>query len=86
MLKYVTPKELTEGDWIAKDIIIKHNKIAGPKDLGIEKSQIKKLIQLYNKGKIKKVLIKVGIPFVPSFLIAYLLTMLSGNLLYLLIR
>jgi len=74
MLKYVEPKELTEGDWIAKDIKVKGEYITGPKDLGIEKKQINKLIKFYKLGKIKKVLIKEGIPFVPSFLLAFIVT------------
>lgn len=81
MLKYVKPTEVTEGDWIAKDIFIGKERISGPKDLGIEKKQLNKLISYYKKGKIKKVLIKVGIPFVPSFLIAYIITLIFGNLL-----
>ena len=81
MFKYVKPAELTEGDWIAKDVKINGKYITGPKDLGIEKSKIRKLIQLYKKKKVKKILIKEGIPFVPSFLIAFILTIYFGNLL-----
>lgn len=75
MLKRVRPNELTEGDWIAKDVFVKKRRICGPKDLGIEKYQIKKLIKL----KVKSVIIKAGIPFVPSFLLAFLLTLWIGN-------
>ncbi|TKJ17664.1 hypothetical protein CEE44_03985 [Candidatus Woesearchaeota archaeon B3_Woes] len=85
MLKYVKPTEVTEGDWIAKKIFVNKKYIAGPKDLGIEKKQLNQLINYYKKGKIKKVLIKVGIPFVPSFLIAYLFTLWIGNILLLFI-
>jgi len=85
MLKYVNPTEVTEGDWIVKDIYIGKEFISGPKDLGIEKKQLNKLIAYYKKGKIKKVLIKIGIPFVPSFLIAYIMTLMLGNLLLYLI-
>ena len=75
MLKRVRPNELTEGDWIAKDVFVKKRRICGPKDLGIEKHQIRQLIKL----KVKSVIIKVGIPFVPSFLMAFLLTLWIGN-------
>ena len=85
MLKYVKPTEVTEGDWIAKDIVIDGKRISGPKDLGIEKKDLKKLINFYKKGKIRKVLIKVGIPFVPSFLVAYILLLYLGNLLMLIV-
>ena len=82
MLKYVKPMQLTEGDWIAKDIKIGGKYITGPKDLGIEKKNIRKLIEFYKKGKIKKVLIKEGIPFVPSFFVAYVITLMYGNLIF----
>ena len=85
MLKLVNPKKITEGDWIAKVIKVNGKYIAGPKDLGIEKKQIKKLIQLHKKRKIKNVLVKEGIPFVPSFLIAYIVTLVLGNLVFLFI-
>ena len=79
MHKLVEPSKLTEGDWIVKDVYVNGNYITGPKDLGIGKKQIRKLVELYNKGKVRKILIKEGIPFVPSFLIAFILTLLYGN-------
>lgn len=85
MLKSITPNKLTEGDWIVKDIKYKGKYICGPKDLGIEKKQIRQLVKLYRQNKIKNVLIKEGIPFVPSFLIAYVISLMFGNLLFLLI-
>jgi len=85
MLKYVLPRQLTEGDWIAKEIKIDGKYVTGPKDLGIEKKNIKKLIEFYKKGKVRKILIKEGIPFVPSFFIAYIITLIFGNLVFLLI-
>jgi len=78
MFKFVEPGKLTEGDWIAKDYKIDGKKICGPKDLGISRKQIKKLIALKRKGKIKKIKIKEGIPFVPSFLIAFIITLTLG--------
>jgi hypothetical protein len=69
MQKYVKPSELTEGDWIVEDIVIDKKIVASPKDLGVSKEQIEHLIQLYKKGRVSKVLIKEGIPFVPSFLL-----------------
>ncbi len=78
MLKLVNPEKLTEGDWIAKDVKIDGKYVCGPKDLGITKKQIRTLLALKKKNKIKKILIKEGIPFVPSFLIAYLVTLFLG--------
>ncbi|MBI3035404.1 prepilin peptidase [Candidatus Woesearchaeota archaeon] len=85
MHKLVEPSKLTEGDWIVKDIHVGGKYITGPRDLGISKSQIKKLIGFYKKRKVKKILIKEGIPFVPSFFIAFAVTLVFGSLLMLLV-
>ncbi len=80
MVKKVTPSELTEGDWIIEDIIINKKFIAGKKDLGVSKEQIKELTSFFKEGKIKHVTIKTGIPFIPSFLISLLITYFAGNI------
>ena len=85
MLKYVKPQQLTEGDWIAKDVKVNGKYITGPKDLGIEKKKIKKLIEFYKRGKVRKILIKEGIPFVPSFFVALFDSLVYGNLGFLII-
>ena len=80
MLKYVSPDKLTEGDWIVNDVYVKGKRVCGPKDLGI----LKKQINVLKRAKVKKILVKDGIPFVPSFLIAFVVTLLVGNVLFLL--
>lgn len=82
MLKKVSPLKLTEGDWVAKDVIIGGRRIAGPKDLGVEKRQIRQLISLYRSKKIRTVLVKEGVPFAPAFLIAYAVTVWLGNIFF----
>lgn len=79
MYKLVEPARLTEGDWIINEVYVGKQYICGPKDLGIGKSQIRKLVEFYKKGKVKRILIKEGIPFVPSFLIAFIVTFMFGN-------
>lgn len=79
MQKLVEPSKLTEGDWIVKDVFVGRQYICGPKDLGIEKTQIRKLIGFYKQGKVKRILIKEGIPFVPSFFIAFVAALIFGN-------
>ena len=69
--KEISPNNLTEGDWLAEEVINNNFTIMKPKTL--EKSDILKLQLLYQHHKLKTVLIKEGIPFVPSFLISYLL-------------
>ncbi len=86
MYRLVEPMKLTEGDWIVKDVYVGKEYITGPKDLGIEKKQIRKLVEYYKKGKIKKILIKEGIPFVPSFFIAFVVTWIFGSPLIFLFR
>ena len=82
MYKSVEPSKLTEGDWIVNNIIVNKKYITGPKDLGISKAQIMKLIELYKRKKVKRILIKEGIPFVPSFFIAFVITIIFGNPLF----
>lgn len=80
MIKPIPVEKLTEGDWIVKDIVISGKRICGPKDLGISKEQIKELLRLKSRGKINEILVKEGMPFVPSFFIAYIVTLIWGNL------
>ena len=82
MIRWVAPEKLTEGDWVVQDVIIGGKRICGPKDLGLEKKQIDRLVRLKKQKKIKRVLIKYGIPFVPSFLIAFIATYLWGNFVF----
>lgn len=77
--KKILPTRLTEGDWIARPITINKKVIAAPSDLGATKEQLKKLIALYHAGKIKTVLIKEGIPFIPAFLFGFLITLILGD-------
>ncbi len=75
MIKDVPVSKLTEGDWIYKNIKIGKKYIAGPKDLGISREQITLLKKYVRLGKIRKVTIKEGIPFIPAFLIAFILVL-----------
>ncbi|MFA5141561.1 MAG: A24 family peptidase [Candidatus Woesearchaeota archaeon] len=79
MLKKTLPSQLTEGDWIAEDVVVDGKRICGSADLGVSKKQIKELAELYSRGKIKHVVVKEGVPFVPSFLIAFIATLLLDN-------
>lgn len=76
MITLVSPSKLTEGDWVVKDVIYKGRIICSRKSLGLNKEQINQLKKLK-----KKVWIKRGIPFLPSFLLSFILTIWQGNLL-----
>ncbi|MBD3318757.1 hypothetical protein GF342_02520 [Candidatus Woesearchaeota archaeon] len=75
--KEIHVRELTEGDWIAHDIIHDGKRLCGPQDLGISTTQI---AQVQEAG-IQKILIKTGMPFLPAFLMAFILTTILGSLL-----
>lgn len=77
MLKKISSNKLTEGDWVAEDIYYKGKLIYNSKSLGVEKKQIEKIKKIK-----KKILVKYGIPFVPSFLIGFIITLIFGNLLF----
>jgi Flp pilus assembly protein protease CpaA len=76
MVKDIPISKLTEGDWIYKDVYIGKKLITGPKDLGVSREQIVLLKKYQAKGKIKTITIKEGIPFIPAFLIAYIVTII----------
>jgi len=67
MIKAVRSKEVTVGDWLYENVKI-GKKVIKPYWEGLDEKEVK-LLRKYNK----KIKIKVGIPFVPVFLIAFLL-------------
>jgi len=77
MIKKIPIDKLTEGDWVIKDIYYKNKLLYNKNNPGISISQIK----LLKKFKIKDVIIKEGMPFIPSFLIALIVSLIFGNLL-----
>src|SRR3989338_6160809 len=74
MIKNVPVDRLTEGDWLAEDIYSNKKLIISKNNLGFTKTQIEKI-----KKVRKEVLVKAGMPFVPSFLIAVLISLIFGN-------
>jgi len=81
LIRKVPISVLTEGDWVLSTIKHKGKLICSEKDLGISKKQINQL----KRFKIKSVIMKEGIPFIPGFLIAYITTLLVGNIIFLFI-
>ena len=76
LIKNTDIGDLTEGDWLAKDVKSNNKVILSKRITEIEK----KHIQLLKKHKIKKVLIKQGIPFIPSFLLSVIISLILGSL------
>src|SRR3989344_1025188 len=80
MIKKISPKNLTEGDWLYRDVRV-GNRIIKKRWDGLTKEEIKLLRKALQKGNrpsvvgLKKenyVLVRQGIPFSPAFLIAFL--------------
>ncbi len=64
MIDSLTPYQVTEGDWLYKDIRVGTKKIKASWD-GVSKSELKLLREKFRK----KILVKKGIPFTPGFLL-----------------
>ena len=75
MILNVSVSKLTEGDWLYEDLKIGKKVIRANWD-GLSKEDIREI-----KKKLKEVKIKQGIPFVPSFLLGFIATLIFGNLL-----
>lgn len=71
-VKKIDPMNLTEGDWLAEDVMVNGKKVIRKKTL--ERKELTMLQNLRVKGRLKMVSVKEGIPFVPVFLLAYLIT------------
>jgi len=84
MHKWVTPKKLTEGDWLVHTIKIGKETFVPPK-LGLEKKDLALLQKWYKEKKINKILVKYGVPFTPAFLLSFLVTVAFGNFILILV-
>lgn len=71
-IKKIATGELTEGDWLAKEVRVNGKLICSTRVPCIDKKQI----ELLKKAKIEEVYIKVGIPFVPAIFLATSITWL----------
>ncbi len=76
MFRKIRLKNITEGDWIAENVVVKGKTLYRMTDPGVSREQI----SLMKKCNVKRVLVKEGIPFVPSFLFAMILTLVVGNI------
>lgn len=70
MAKKIKTNQLTEGDWLYKDLKIGKKIIKANWD-GLSKKDIREIKKNYNKVKIKQ-----GIPFTPVFLISFVILIL----------
>lgn len=82
MFKKIKPSNLIEGDWITHEVKIDDKIQYKPKRYGIERKDIQKLIGLEKDGKLKEIEIKDGIPYVPAFLIALVISLAYGDVMF----
>ena len=68
-------QQLTEGDWLARDVIVHNRTVVHAKT--IEREDLKELRSLHAQGKVHLVTIKEGVPFTPSFLASYLVVIVG---------
>ncbi len=76
LVKDLSVKKLTPGDWVEQDVYKNNKLIYKKKLLGIEADDIKRLI----KASISKVIVKEGIPFIPPFFIGTLISVITGRI------
>ena len=75
MVKRVEVSKLTVGDWLYEDLYVRGKKIRKNWE-GLSEKDIKLIRDKYNR----KVLVKYGVPFTPSFLIGFLFVLYLGKL------
>ncbi len=78
LYKKLPINKLREGDWVDQDIKINNRVIYTKNPDGISQQQINML----KKSKIKSVLVKEGIPFIPPFFLGTLYSLLIGNIIF----
>lgn len=80
--KSVTPDKLSVGDWIGENVFVHKKLIVSSKSYGVSEEEISLLKRLHLQGAISTVVLRNGIPFVPSFFLTYIFVLLKINLLF----
>jgi Flp pilus assembly protein protease CpaA len=78
MYKTIKADELIEGDWIAEPIKHKNKIIYKPSKVGIEQTDINKLVSL----KVKSIRVKDGLPYLPAFLVALIVSLFGIDVMF----
>jgi len=73
LIRELSPKQITEGDWLYRDILVHGKKIRANWE-GVSRKDLE-LIRKYSK---KKILVKQGIPFTPSFLFSLIILLIAN--------
>ena len=67
MVKSINPRELTEGDWLYEDVYVRGKKIEKSWH-GVSKEELALIRKKYRR----KILVRYGVPFTPSFFIGFI--------------
>ncbi len=76
MFRKISVNKLTEGDWITNNIYHGKKLIYNKNSPGVAKEQI----SIIKKLRIKYLIIKEGIPFIPAFLLSFIFSIIFGNI------
>lgn len=68
--KKIDPIQATEGDWLYEAVCVGGKRVMEPKEL--LGADLHRLVEWKKEKKISHIVVKEGVPFVPSFLIAYI--------------
>lgn len=79
MQQYVPIEKLTEGDWLVNQVRV-GRVLVKKREIGLTTEDLNLLKKLAKSCKLSKVKIKVGVPFVPAFLLNLIVTILFGNI------
>jgi len=76
MYRIIPVGRLAEGDWVVEDVKIKGKTLYKKEKMTVTKKDV----LIFMKEGVRRVKIKTGIPFVPSFLIGTLISLIWGSL------
>ena len=71
-IKKLPISKVTEGDWLAKDVKLKNKLLVSKRQPCLTQKDLNKI----KKHKIRKIWVKIGIPFLPAMTIATIITLL----------
>jgi len=85
MIRSIRPSKLTIGDWLVEEVIIGGKVICKPRGTGLLEKEIKELVTLEKKDKVKGIRIKAGLPFVPAFFLGLVVSLVFGDIIFTLV-
>jgi len=81
MCKVTPVSGLRIGDWIAEPVRVNRKIVVGPKDYGLTQDKI----DFLKKHKVKNVVVKEGMAFVPAFFFGLAFSLVFGDIIFMLL-